>query len=276
MWKILFLCSFFCFFLFACDTDTDTGTGRDLEIERQYCSEEELAQRKSGTLALENYAEWAFQYPSGSEEGGMINANVTPELKNKYFSLFESPDGKKYMRFSLDASDKGKSPYASSVRSELRHKNEWTLADKTSLEYTFYLTSTDFSTAKFTVGQFLQICDTKESPLCRIEVENGQITAKVINYKKDGTTKSDGETHKYSLGTIVQKQEVTIKIAIDNKVMRLYRDGKELASHIFPAEVESGYKNYYKAGIYYQNKDSPKIFSEVFIRNLSVNTDILG
>ena len=85
MRKILFLCSFFCFFLFACDTDT--GTGRDLEIERQYCSEEELAQRKSGTLALENYAEWAFQYPSGSEEGGMINANVTPELKNKYFFL---------------------------------------------------------------------------------------------------------------------------------------------------------------------------------------------
>ena len=119
----------------------------------------------------------------------------------------------------------GKAPHASSVRSELRHKNEWTLADKTSLEYTFYLTSTDFSTARFTVGQFLQICDTKESPLCRIEVENDQITATVNNYKKDGTTKADGKTHKYSLGTIAQKQEVTIKIAIDNKIMHLYRNG---------------------------------------------------
>ena len=52
--------------------------------------------------------------------------------------------------------------------------------------------------------------------------------------------------------------------------MKLYRGGKEYATHIFHEKVESGYKNYYKAGIYYQNKDSPKIFSEVFIRDLKV------
>lgn len=267
--KKLFLSCTFIFFIFSCTTGA--GGQQDVPgIERQYCSEEELSQRKSGSSALENYGDWDLQYPSGTEKGGMISKLISTDLKNKYFSLYESPDGGKYMRFSLDASDKGKSANGSSVRSELRHRKEWTLADKTSLEYTFYLTSTDFSTAKFTVGQFLQHCDEKDSPLCRIEVENGQITAQVTDYEKDGLTKATNKTQKYPLGSVTQKEEVTIKIAVDNKVMKLYRGGKEYATHIFHEKVESGYKNYYKAGIYYQNKDSPKIFSEVFIRDLKV------
>lgn len=273
MKKLLFTYAFL-LSLFSCGGETGGEKGqRDLQIESQYCSAEELAQRKSGCYALENFEDWALQYPSGSEEGGMLNVTLAKNLKNKYFSLYESPDGKKYMRFSLDASDKGKSANGSSVRSELRHSNEWTLADKTSLEYIFFLTSTDFSTARFTVGQFLQHCDKKDSPLCRIEVENGQITAKVTDYEKDGVTKATGKTFSYSLGPIAQKQEVTIKIAVDNKAMRLYRDGKEYARHTFDSKVESGYKNYYKAGIYYQNKDSPKIFSEVFIRDVKVSIE---
>ena len=273
MKKLLFTCAFI-FFLFSCGGASGGEKQQaDLQMERQYCSAEELAQRKSGCSALGKFEQWRFQYPSGSEEKGMIDTALTETFKNKYFSLYERPDGKKYMRFSLDASDKGKSTNGSSVRSELRHLNEWTLADKTSLEYTFYLTSTDFSTAKFTVGQFLQHCEKKDSQLCRIEVEDGQITAKVIDYEKDGITKATGKTFSYSLGSIAQKQEVTIKIAVDTKVMRLYRDGKEYARHTFDEKVESGYKNYYKAGIYYQNKDSPKIFSEVFIRDVKVTIE---
>ncbi len=269
--KKIFLSCTFIFLLLSFSHGGTADSQKFPVIETHYCSQAELSQRKSGSCALENYEQWNLQYPSGTEEGGMINAGVTEELKNRYFSLYTDAEGKNYMRFSLDASDKGKSKNGSSVRSELRHLNEWTLADKTSLEYTFFLTSTDFSSAKFTVGQFLQKCDKKDSPLCRIEVENGMITAKVNNYERDGTTKTDGKTHNYSLGSILQKQEVTIKIAVDNKVLNLYRDGKKYATHNFHENVESTYENYYKAGIYYQNKDSPKIFSEVFIRDLKVN-----
>ena len=144
------------------------------------------------------------------------------------------------------------------------------MTEKNILSYTFYVTSTDLTAAKFTVGQFLQHCDEKDSPLCRIELENGAITAKVKNYQKDGKTTPDGDiTHKYELGTIKQGQEVSITIEQNQKTLKLYRDGQLKATHTFASTVETQYKNYFKAGIYYQNKDSPKIFSEVFMRNLS-------
>lgn len=269
MKKIFPSCSLI-FLAFSCLQGNAEDLQSDLEIETQYCSDAELSQRMSGSSALENFGQWMLQYPSGTEEGGMINATVTEKMKNKYFSLYTDSEGKRYVRFSLDAADKGKSKNGSSVRSELRQRNEWRLSGKTSIEYTFFLTSTDFSTARFTVGQFLQKCDRKHSPLCRIEVENGKITAKVADYERDGKTKADGKQHSYSLGSISQKQEATIKIAVDNRVLYLYRDGEQCAMHVFHEKVESGYKNYYKVGIYYQNKDFPNIFSEVFIRDLKV------
>lgn len=221
-----------------------------------------------------DFSKWVLQYPSGSAEKGMLSSPITQDFKSKYFSIYENESGTKYMRFSLDASDKGKSKNGSSVRAELRHKEEWTLSDSASLSYSFYLTSTDFKTAKFTVGQFLQHCTQKDSPLCRIELENGKITAKVINYESDGVTKADGKTHSYDLGTISQKQEVSIKIQTENKVLSLYRDGSLKATHCFADSVSSNLKNYFKAGIYYQNKDSPKIFSEIFLRDLKTTISL--
>ena len=92
---------------------------------------------------------------------------------------------------------------------------------------------------------------------------------------KDGKTTSDNnKTHKYAMGSIKQGQEVSITIEQDKKTLRLYRDGKIMATHTFDAAVESEYENYFKVGAYYQNKDSPKIFSEVFVRNLSVQVGL--
>ena len=113
----------------------------------------------------------------------MLRAPIAEGFKNKYISLYKSEEGKEYIRFSLDASDKGKSTNGSSVRAELRQLKEWDMTEKNILSYTFYVTSTDLTAAKFTVGQFLQHCDEKDSPLCRIELENGAITAKVKNYQ---------------------------------------------------------------------------------------------
>lgn len=267
--KNLLSTAFLTFLLFSCSSETlCSSSDSNLKIETAYCTEEELYSRKSPFPLFEDASAWTLQYPSGSVEQGMLSAQITNDFKSKYFSLYENESGNKYMRFSLDASDQGKSKNGSSVRSELRHLKEWKLSDSASLSYTFYLTSTDFKTAKFTVGQFLQHCTQKDSPLCRIELENGKITAKVINYEADGITKSDGKTHSYDLGNISQNQEVSIKIQVENKVLKLYRDGSLKASHTFADSVSSNLKNYFKAGIYYQNKDSPKIFSEIFLKDL--------
>lgn len=237
-------------------------------VQGGYCSDEELSRRSSAYPLLDDALSWKFQYPSGTAEGGMLQAEVTKDFKSKYFSLYTAENGCQYMRFSLNANDKGKSKNGSSVRAELRNLKEWNFSSRAELSYSFYLTSTDFSRAKFTVGQFLQHCEKKDSPLCRIEIENGEINAKVINYKTDGITKSDGKTHIYNLGTIGQNQETSIRISVDGKKMKLFRDNKLKAEHNFSDEVSAVRQNYFKAGIYYQNRDSPDIFTEVFMSRL--------
>lgn len=265
----------FSLLLFSCYDSSAADSSGGVKIEKSYCSEKELLERESPCRLFTSPADWQLQYPSGTEEGGMLLDVLSDGFKNKYFSLYKNAEGREYIRFSLDASDKGKSKNGSSVRAEVRHLKEWNMTTKNILSYTFYVTSTDFARAKFTVGQFLQQCDLKDSPLCRIELENGTITAKVRNYMKDGKTTSDNnKTHKYAMGSIKQGQEVSITIEQDKKTLRLYRDGKIMATHTFDSAVESEYENYFKVGAYYQNKDSPKIFSEVFVRNLSVQVGL--
>lgn len=264
-----FLICIFCISIFIFTNCKDSPP---VLMEREYCTEKELATREFPYAMLSDPDTWNLQYPSGSVEGGMKTTFLTEDFKSKYFSGYKNEDGIEYLRFSLDASDQGKSTNGSSVRAELSNSHYWTLQDKTSLSYSFYLTSTNFSLAKFTVGQFLQHCTEKHSPLCRIEIENGNIIAVVNNYLPDGRNKPDN-THKYSMGSINQYQEVSIKIEIDNGTMNLYRDNELRGTHVFHEDVSRDFTNYYKAGIYYQNKDSPKIFSEIFMRNLEVSIE---
>ncbi len=259
-WQILIVSVVISTLIFAA-----CGTSKNVEAE--------LGKGENPYSFFENPSDWRLQYPSGTVEGGMLHADITQDFKSKYFSLYQDENGSEYLRFSLDASDQGKSKNGSSVRVELRNYSEWLLTQKASLSYSFYFTSTDFANARFTVGQFLMHCTEKDSPLCRIEVENGKITAVVVNYESDGKTKAD--SYRYDLGDIQQNQEVAIKIAVENKVLSLHRDGQLLITHVFPDGVSNTLKNYFKAGIYYQNRDSPKIFSEVFIRNLKVEVQNL-
>lgn len=248
--------------------------------ESSYCSAEELLLRQSAVELLQDIKEWTFQYPSGTQAGGMKTDFLSAGYKSKYLTLFTSDkkdiDGKpiEYLRFSLDASDKGKSKNGSSVRAELRNLRSWTLSGKSSLSYTFFVTSTDLSQAKFTVGQFLQKCTKKDSPLCRIEVEGGQLKAKVVNYLIDGVEKADGKTWTYDLGALEQEKEVSIKINLNGKTLQIYRDDAQKVEHRFASKVSDTQPNYFKAGIYYQNKDSPKIFTEVFIKDIQVKTSL--
>lgn len=267
--KILLFALIFCFF--SCVSGSENFEKND--IQNSYCSNEELSRRESAFLLFDDASRWRFQYPSGTENGGMLQSDIYENFKSKYFSLFTAENGNQYMRFSLNAADKGKSKNGSSVRAELRNLDEWNFLQRAELSYSFYLNSTELSRAKFTVGQFLQHCEKKDSPLCRIEIENGKITAKIVNYEEDGIKKSDGKTHSYDLGNLAQNQEISIKISIDGKNMKIFRENELKAEHIFSEKVSAKRKNYFKAGIYYQNKDSPNIFTEIFMRNLKVSIE---
>ncbi len=261
---------FYLILVFAGCASTSTA---DFSATSLYCTKAELKERKSAVPLLENALDWELQYPSGSANEGMLKASLSKNFKSKYLSLFEDAAGTQYIRFSLAADDEGKSPNGSSVRAELRNHNDWTLSDTAELSYTFFITSTDFTNARFTVGQFLQHCAKKDSPLCRIEVEDGTITAKVANYQEDGITKADSITHNYPLGTFAQKEEVSIRLCVKNKTLSIFRGGELKATHTFADSVSGTRGNYFKAGIYYQNRDSPHIFSEVFLRNLKTKIE---
>lgn len=264
--KNIFL-PFIIMLLSSCTTSSNNRL-EEHSLSASYCTEKELLQRDSPYALFKEPDQWNLQYPGGSKEEGMKTSAITENFKSKYFSLYKNENGTEYIRFSLDASDLGKSPNGSSVRTELRHKKEWTLNDKATLSYSFYYTTTDFTSAKFTAGQFLMHCTKKDSPLCRIEIENGTITAVVNNYESDGITKADGHTHRYDLGTVKQNQEVSVKIEINKKTMKIYRDKILKAEHTYPETVSQTYTNYFKAGIYYQNKNSPKIFTELYLKDL--------
>lgn len=269
---IIFAMAMWAVFVISCSDSDSSSSFVNIQGETSYCTEEELALRESPCSVFKDPDEWSLQYPSGSADSGMYSHAVTEDYKSKYFSKYTDKDGVSWIRFSLDASDQGKSANGSSVRTELRSGTNWQMIGKNSLSYTFYLTTTDFTEARFTVGQFLQYCDIKQSPLVRIEISAGRITAVVNDYEKDGITKAN-PTSRYDLGSISQYQVVSLKIAMDNKTLSLYRDNKFMAEHVFPDEVEGEYYNYFKAGIYYQNKNSPKIFSEIFMKDIEVEIE---
>ena len=53
------------------------------------------------------------------------------------------------------------------------------------------------------------------------------------------------------------------------KILKIYRNSEQKAQHQFPETVNQNLTNYFKAGIYYQNKNSPKIFTELYLKNLT-------
>lgn len=264
--KKLILSIFIVIAMISCKT-TDLKSSTLSDNVNFYMTTEELKNAQPPYRFFKNANGIDLQYPSGSESIGMLSRPITKGFKNKYFTLYTDEKNTEYLRFSLDASDKGKSKNGSSVRVELKNRKEWKLKDKQKFSYTFFTTTTNPLEARYTVGQFLQCCDLKDSPLCRIEVENYQLNAVVCNYQADGKTKPDS-THKYPLGSFNYGDEISISMEINNGTLKIYRDSQIKVNHTFHETVERNYLNYFKLGIYYQNKDSPKIFSEVFVKNL--------
>lgn len=266
--------------LYAADS---CSAGGESAPYKSYATEEEISLRSSAVPlvpVLENSSgEYCFrlQYPSGTENGGirLEDFNSDPDFKNKYFLKYTDINGTDYIRFSLDASDNGKTQNGSSVRVELAQNQTWALQGNHSFSYSFYGTCTDVSQTRFTVGQFLAsaLPDSTggrriDRPLCRIEIDGGEIIAYVRNYYE--ANQADGDTVKIHLGIWKPAKETIIKLQLEDKKLTIFRDGEEKGKHTFSDKVSTESRNYFKAGIYYQNKNSPKIFTEIFMRNLKV------
>ena len=248
-----------------------------------YATPEELAKRQSPVPLLPPDSSgnivFNLQYPSGTKDGGMITSALdkNSDFKNKYFSKYTDKNNTDWIRISLDASDQGKSPNGSSVRVELAQKTSWAFKGTHSFTYTFFGNCSNVSEAKFTVGQFLarklpnSNGSATDRPLCRIEVEQGKIVAKIRNYyEADKVDKINGDPIKIELGKWIPSKETTIKIQTEDKKLTIFRDGEKKGSTTFTEKVRSDERNYFKAGIYYQNKDSPQIFTEIFLKNLKI------
>ena len=248
-----------------------------------YATSEELEKRQSPVPLIpadsSGNIDFNLQYPSGTKDGGMITASLVQNsnFKNKYFSKYTDKNNTDWIRISLDASDQGKSPNGSSVRVELAQKTKWALKGTHSFTYTFFGNCSNASEAKFTVGQFLASKlpnangKATDRPLCRIEAEQGKIVAKIRNYyEADKVDEINGDPIKIELGAWIPSKETTIKIQTEDKKLTIFRDGEKKESITFSEKVLSDERNYFKAGIYYQHKDSPQIFTEIFLKNLKI------
>lgn len=210
-----------------------------------------------------DFNEWTLQYPSGNEADGMLSGPVNNDTK--YFLYDEAS---KCMFFSLNANEKGKSPNGSAARVELCGMNNWALSSSKCFVYSASIVSSNIKDATFTVGQILQCCEIKDSPLCRIEIKNGEVIAVVKNFLKDGVNTSDGKIWKYFLGTVESGAEIFVKLKIVNKELQIYYNGDTVIRHLFPEDVSDSLRCYYKLGIYYQHTGD--ILTEVRVSECDV------
>lgn len=239
---------------------------------------------------------WYIQYPSGTDEGGMISSSLTPDFANKYFSRDND-----YLRFSLNAQDKGKSANGSSVRSELHsdvEKYYFSGEDKLNnvshtgnsaeFEYTFKVNSTQLDMAKFTVGQFIMYsgydyADGKsipDKPLIMMEIVKGELIAYIKYYNRSYVTghfEQLASTDKISLGYVENMKDVSIKILLNDRKISIYRDGIQKADIAFKDNQDTMYGVYFKLGIYYQTHQDDEnikyLFTDVYVKDVSLKVN---
>ena len=162
-----------------------------------------------------------------------------------YSSDYFHMNAAKEMCFCLDAAEKGTTPNAHYVRSELRHLPNWKTGETHVMSGEFRVVS-KLTPDKVTALQIHGITSDGQDapPLLRIAVNHGDLVA-ALKTDSEGESKTEMITLKKQLGSGWVKVDVTVKrkvltIAVDNQV-KLTRD---LGFWKFD--------NYFKAGCYPQ------------------------
>ena len=248
---------------------------------------------------LLNPNQWYLQYPSGLLADGssyMCGSPIGNQFANKYFSAQDD-----WVKFSLDAQDRGKSANGSSVRSELHSTDipyylsgqdkitgEIHKGDSAEFSYTFKVNCTQLDIATFTVGQVMfyggydhannkQIPD---KPVIMIMCKEGELIFAFKYYSRSYTT---GEFNKFPneqnmnhieipLGKITNLMEVSIKVILNDRDITLYRDNELMVSTSFLPQQDSMDGMYFKLGLYYQTKETDErikyLFTDVYIKDI--------
>lgn len=243
-----------------------------------------------------NNNQWYIQYPSGTDEGGMKQSSINENFANKYFSRADD-----YLRFSLDAQDKGKSPNGSSVRSELRSQvtkyyfsgvdkvnNTTHVGNKADFRYTFKVNCTQPDIARFTVGQFemfsgydnVSQANVPDKPLIMIMFQGGELFAAIKYYTRsyeNGYYEQLAPQDTISLGYVEKMEDISIRIVLDDRKVDIYRDGKHMIDTSFKSDQDSAYGVYFKLGLYYQTKQTDEridyLFTDVYVKDVSLTVE---
>jgi hypothetical protein len=177
---------------------------------------------------------WKLQIPGPKDVKQLQN------YSSKYFYL----DEHKEMCFWLDAADKGTTPGAKYVRSELRHLPNWKASETHALSAEFHL-NCHLKPDKITVVQIhgITVEDKDAPPLLRVAVNNGDLVAVV----QHGNGRHDNDTLvlKKDLGS----EPVTIDVAVKAEQLTIRLDGQEKLNRSLTFWK---YLNYFKAGCYPQ------------------------
>ena len=212
------------------------------------CAGAALPAEQPAPSAFFDLSGWKLQIPGPKEIKALKN------YSSSYFFLNSASE----MCFHLDASEKGATPNAHYVRSELRHLVEWKASETHRLSGEFRVVS-KLSPDKVTALQIHGVTEAGENapPLLRVAVNNGDLVA-AIKVDNEGA-KTDMIVLKKRLGAgpvkvdvAVQNQQLTIKVDGEPKLTRSLAFWK--------------YRNYFKAGCYPQSTQG---VADVFFRKLT-------
>jgi hypothetical protein len=194
--------------------------------------------------------DWKLQIPGPQDVRALNN------YSSGYFDLNKDQE----MCFHLNAAEKGATPGAKYVRSELRHLPNWKVNEPHALSAELRVIS-DLKPDKLTVLQIHGITEkgADAPPLLRIAKNYEDLVAVV----QTGNGRRDNDTVvlKKHLGTELVKIDVVVKAA----QLRISVDGEEKVSRSLTFWK---YPNYFKAGCYPQATEGT---AHVMFRRLSVN-----
>jgi hypothetical protein len=214
-----------------------------------YCATQAFAADAAPSTAFDLDG-WKLQIP------GPQDIKVLQNYSSQYFQLNDA----KEMCFELDAADRGTTPGAKYVRSELRHLRNWKASETHALSAELRVVS-HLKPDKVTVLQIHGITEEGNDapPLLRIAVHAGDLVA-VVQYGND-RRENNTIVLKKALGTEPVKIDVTVKAEqLKISVNGAERLSRSLAFWKFP--------NYFKAGCYPQATQGT---AQVMFRKLSAN-----
>ena len=198
---------------------------------------------------LFDLSKWKLQIPGPRE---VKNLN---DYSSDYFSLTSEND----LHFHLDSSEKGTTPHAHFVRSELRHLVIWKTEESRYLAGEFKIVS-KVNPDKMTFMQIHGILENGKDapPLLRIAINNGDLIAAL---------KSDSEGKKTDmiiLKPLVKLDYIKVEIRLKNKELKIFVDDQLKLNRNLNFW---NYLNYFKVGCYPQATSG---VVDVFLRNLKV------